>query len=68
MAMAAGWEIIEWAVAVWDGGSDGLAFLGSQGDVWDAQKDMLCDTAGAIFAAGLFLSAVRNGGRARKSG
>ncbi len=54
MAMAAAWEIIEWIVAVWDGGADGLAFLGSQGDVWDAQKDMLCDTLGAISAAVLF--------------
>ena len=56
MAMAAAWEIIEWIVAVWDGGADGLAFLGSQGDVWDAQKDMLCDTLGAISAAILFVS------------
>lgn len=55
MALAAGWEIIEWVVAVWDGGADGLAFLGSQGDVWDAQQDMLCDTLGAILGAGLFL-------------
>ena len=55
MAMAAGWEIIEWIVAVWDGGADGLAFLGSQGDIWDAQKDMLCDTLGAISAALLFV-------------
>ena len=55
MAMAAAWEIIEWIVAVWDGGADGLAFLGSQGDIWDAQKDMLCDTLGAISAALLFV-------------
>ena len=55
MAMAAAWEIIEWIVAVWDGGADGLAFLGSQGDVWDAQKDMLCDALGAISAAILFV-------------
>ena len=54
MAMAAAWEILEWIIAVWDGGADGLAFLGSQGDVWDAQKDMLCDTLGAISAAILF--------------
>ena len=59
MAMAAAWEIIEWIVAVWDGGADGLAFLGSQGDVWDAQKDMLCDTLGAISAAILFVTCQR---------
>jgi len=62
MAMAAAWEIIEWLVAVWDGGPDGLAFLGSQGDVWDAQKDMLCDTLGAIVAAVLFVFVQKKNG------
>ena len=33
----------------------GAAFLGSQGDVWDAQKDILCDTLGAICSSGLYL-------------
>ena len=33
----------------------GAAFFGSQGDVWDAQKDILCDTLGALCAATLFL-------------
>ena len=28
----------------------GANFLGSQGDIWDAQKDMLMDTLGAIAA------------------
>ena len=31
------------------------AFLGSQGDVWDAQKDILCDTLGAICSTALYL-------------
>ena len=31
------------------------AFLGSQGDAWDAQKDILCDTLGALCAVTLFL-------------
>ena len=44
VAMAGLWEIVEWIGAVWDGGDAGLAFLGSQGDVWDAQKDMLADS------------------------
>ncbi|MDD4098121.1 MAG: DUF2238 domain-containing protein, partial [Lentisphaeria bacterium] len=55
MAMAAGWEIVEWLYAVADGGQTGQAFLGSQGDPWDAQKDMLADTLGAITAASAFL-------------
>jgi hypothetical protein len=28
------------------GGESGAAFLGSQGDIWDAQKDMLMDILG----------------------
>ena len=41
--------------AVIEGGDAGAAFLGSQGDVWDAQKDILCDTLGALCASTLFL-------------
>lgn len=48
MSVAAGYEIIEWWYAELAGGDEGIAFLGSQGDIWDAQKDMLCDTLGAI--------------------
>ena len=54
MALANFWELIEWAYAEIDGGSAGLAFLGSQGDIWDAQKDMLMDTLGALVGSGLF--------------
>ncbi len=50
MAIAAGYEIIEWWYAVAEGGDAGIEFLGSQGDIWDAQKDMLADTLGACFA------------------
>ncbi|MDU9593333.1 MULTISPECIES: DUF2238 domain-containing protein [Vibrio] len=53
MSLAAGYEIIEWWYAELAGGDEGIAFLGSQGDIWDAQKDMLCDTIGA--ALSLFL-------------
>ena len=55
VAMAGLWEIVEWLYAVIDGGEAGAAFLGSQGDVWDAQKDILCDTLGAICSSGLYL-------------
>jgi len=52
--VAAAYEIIEWIYAATEGGSAGAAFLGSQGDVWDAQKDMLADILGALTAAGLY--------------
>src|SRR5205085_3054483 len=56
MAVAAAYEIFEWQYAVLGDPAAGIAVLGSQGDIWDAQKDMLCDTTGAIFAAILYLA------------
>ncbi len=54
MSIAAGYEIIEWWYAAVEGGSAGVEFLGSQGDIWDAQKDMLSDTLGAITSLVMF--------------
>ncbi|MBL7005178.1 MAG: DUF2238 domain-containing protein, partial [Gammaproteobacteria bacterium] len=50
MSIAAAYEIIEWWYAALEGGDAGIEFLGSQGDIWDAQKDMLADTLGAVFS------------------
>ena len=50
-AVAALFEIVEWLYAVSADPVAGAEFLGSQGDVWDAQKDMLADGLGAILAA-----------------
>ena len=44
----------KFSTAAIDGGEVAAAFLGSQGDVWDAQKDILCDTLGALCAAVLY--------------
>lgn len=54
MALAAFYEMVEWVYAVADGGEAGIEVLGSQGDIWDAQKDMLMDTLGAITGIVLF--------------
>lgn len=52
MAFAALWELAEFGLAA--GFGDGTAaFLGSQGDVWDAQWDMLWCGAGAIMSMAL---------------
>jgi putative membrane protein len=59
MSLAASYEIIEWWYAALAGGDAGIAFLGSQGDIWDAQKDMLCDTLGAISVLLVLPSAIR---------
>ena len=56
--VAMSYELIEWGYAAYGGNAEaGAAFLGSQGDVWDAQKDMLMDTLGAVAAVLLFLAA-----------
>jgi putative membrane protein len=51
MALAAAYELFEWQYAVSVNPEAGIEVLGSQGDVWDAQKDMLMDTLGAILGA-----------------
>ena len=66
VAMAGIWEIVEWLYAAIDGGAAGAAFLGSQGDEWDAQKDILCDTLGALCSALLFMLLNRNSRSATK--
>lgn len=53
LAFAAFYEITEWWVAVLASPDAAEAYLGSQGDPWDAQKDMLLDGLGA--AAGLLV-------------
>jgi putative membrane protein len=44
------YELIEWGAAVAFGGELGQAFLGTQGDVWDAHKDMALASTGALLA------------------
>jgi putative membrane protein len=56
------YEMIEWVAAELFGGELGVAYLGTQGDAWDAQKDMALATAGAL--AALLLGGVR--GRIRR--
>ncbi|MBA4155270.1 DUF2238 domain-containing protein [Flavobacterium sp.] len=51
LSIGAFYEIIEWAVADIFFKAQGHAYLGTQGDVWDAQKDMFLAFVGAILAA-----------------
>ena len=59
------YELIEWGAAEIFGGDLGAAYLGTQGDEWDAQKDMALATAGA--ALGLLLVAVRETARSARA-
>lgn len=54
VTVAGGYEIIEWQYALHSDPGAGLAVLGSQGDIWDAQKDILADTLGAVLVMVLF--------------
>jgi putative membrane protein len=48
MATSMLYELIEWAAAELVGGELGQAYLGTQGDIWDAHKDMGLATLGAV--------------------
>ncbi len=45
------YELVEWGAAVTFSEGTGMAFLGTQGDVWDAHKDQALALLGSIFAS-----------------
>ena len=47
------YELIEWGAAVVFGGDVGQSYLGTQGDEWDAHKDMALASLGALLAMGV---------------
>ena len=54
-------ELLEWAAVIVFGGDLGIAYLGTQGDEWDAQKDMLLAAIGAtLVVAGVNYTLDRN--------
>jgi putative membrane protein len=55
LAFSCVYELLEWGIAVVFGGDLGIAYLGSQGDVWDAQKDMALAGLGAVIAMSVVL-------------
>lgn len=50
MSVSALYELIEWAVADLFFPAQGDAYLGTQGDIWDAQKDICLAFTGALLA------------------
>lgn len=53
------YEVIEMIYAVNYGGDQADDFLGSQGDIWDAQKDIAMDILGGLLFGALFLLVYR---------
>jgi len=47
------YELIEWGAAMVFGGELGQTYLGTQGDIWDAHKDMALASLGAVIAMGI---------------
>ncbi len=67
-AVAGAYEIIEWQYALNSDPAAGIAVLGSQGDIWDAQKDILSDTLGALLVMVLFFIQHRDELRTLRAG
>ncbi len=53
VSLSAGYEVIEWGAAMVFGGDIGVAYVGAQGDPWDAQKDMALATLGSLVATAI---------------
>jgi len=53
LASTAFYELVE-ALACWISGLDLDVFLGTQGDVWDSQSDMMCAAIGGLFTIFIF--------------
>jgi putative membrane protein len=63
ISSSASYELIEWGAAVVFGGDLGIAYVGAQGDPWDAQKDMALAALGAMLATAAIVLSHRWGGR-----
>ncbi len=50
MSTSAFYEVLEWATAAVVGSTASNDYLGSQGDIWDSQKDMALASLGALLA------------------
>jgi len=50
LSTSALYELIEWGAAELFGGDLGMHYLGTQGDIWDAHKDMALAALGALIA------------------
>lgn len=55
MASSMMYELFEWGAAEMFGGELGVAYLGTQGDIWDAHKDMALASLGALISMAVTL-------------
>lgn len=53
LSTSALYELAEWSAAITIGGNVGTAYLGSQGDIWDAQTDIALAGLGCLILYGI---------------
>ena len=53
LAFSAIFEIVEWIIVMMTDPNAGATYIGMQGDIWDAQKDMALAGLGAAIAMGV---------------
>jgi putative membrane protein len=53
-AFSVAYEMVEWCASLMLNERTGVDFLGSQGDIWDAHKDMILAFIGSLIAAMIF--------------
>ncbi|MEO8010593.1 MAG: DUF2238 domain-containing protein [Dokdonella sp.] len=56
MSHAVIYELVEWLAASVFGGDLAVAYLGIQGDIWDAQKDMALATLGSLIVHPIWMA------------
>lgn len=66
ISVSAIYEIIEWLVADVFFVEQGISYLGTQGDIWDAQKDMAIASVGVCLAALLIYLAGRHTNKTKR--
>ena len=67
LAFSAIWELIEWWMVILLYPDQGPAWLGTQGDAWDAQQDMFMALSGAVLSL-LVLSRLHDRSMERNAG
>ncbi len=53
LSLATIFELIEWCVAAFTNSATGETYVATQGDVWDAQKDIILAVIGAVLFLGM---------------
>ena len=59
LCLATIFELIEWGVAAFTDSATGETYVATQGDPWDAQKDIILASIGCVIFFGIFNAVIR---------